>query len=156
MTKEVPITIAHTPDAATLAFIQMVMCDLVRRDIRRFGAEEARRRWLKVSEYYVTEDWWPSVARKVNDVFDEIPEELFHFIHPAVDDNQAKKMHDEVARLVRRFGIQDICLYLLELQSEAKVLLPPAENMYNELGRMGMPTGDGFSLKTFMRYYKRK
>ena len=67
-----------------------------------------------------------------------------------------KKIHDEITRLVKRYGIQDICQYLLEMRDEKKVLLPQsAEKLYNELVRMGMPKGEGFSQKTFMRYYKK-
>ena len=29
------------------------------------------------------------------------------------------------------------------------------EKAYNELVRLGMPDGDGYSLKTFMKHYKR-
>ena len=156
MTKEAPTPIYHLPDASALAFLQKVSCEKVKRDIKLFGPEEALRRWRGVSEYFQTEDWWPSVARKVDDVFVEAPDELFHFIHPTVDVSQEKKIHDEIARLVRRHGIQEICQYLMEMRDEKKVLLPMnAEKLYNELVRMGMPAGEGFSLKTFMRYYKR-
>ena len=156
MTKEAPITICQSPDAAALAFLQKVFCDKVRRDIKRFGVEKAMAGWRVICDYLKTYDWWPSVARKVEDVFDEAPDELFHFIHPAVDVSQEKKIHDEITRLVKRYGIQDICQYLLEMRDEKKVLLPQsAEKLYNELVRMGMPKGEGFSQKTFMRYYKK-
>ena len=47
-------------------------------------------------------------------------------------------------------------MYLYQLSIEKKVLLPQnAEKTYKELVRMGMPNGDGYSLKTFMKYYKR-
>ena len=83
-------------------------------------------------------------------------EELFHFVHPEFDDEEAWLIHDAVKRVVKRQGIQEICQYLLEMRDEKKVLLPQnAEKLYNELVRMGMPDGEGFSLKTFMRYYKR-
>ena len=156
MTKEAPINICQLPDAATLAFLQKVFCDRVRRDIKRLGPEKALAGWRTICDYMKTYDWWPSVARKVEDVFDEAPDELFHFIHPTVDVSQEKKIHDEITRLVKRYGIQDICQYLLEMRDEKKVLLPQsAEKLYNELVRLGMPDGEGYSLKTFMRYYKR-
>lgn len=42
------------------------------------------------------------------------------------------------------------------LENMRLVLLPQlAEKAYNELARMGMPTGDGYSLKTFTKYYQR-
>ena len=82
--------------------------------------------------------------------------ELCHFVHPSVDANQEWLVHDEIVRLVARHGIQEICKYLSQLSDAHKVLLPPnAEKAYNELVRLGMPDGDGYSLKTFMKYYKR-
>lgn len=86
----------------------------------------------------------------------EHDEELFHFIHPLVDSAHEWQVHDEVKRLVRRQGIQEICRYLSQLSEAQKVLLPQnAEKAYNELVRLGMPDGEGYSLKTFTKYYKR-
>jgi len=86
----------------------------------------------------------------------ERDEELFHFIHPLVDSAHEWQVHDEVKRLVRRQGIQEICRYLSQLSEAQKVLLPQnAEKAYNELVRLGMPDGEGYSLKTFTKYYKR-
>ena len=83
-------------------------------------------------------------------------EELFHFIHPSVSGEREWEIHEEVKRLVQRQGIQEICMYLYQLSIEKKVLLPQnAEKTYKELVRMGMPDGEGYSLKTFMKYYKR-
>lgn len=82
--------------------------------------------------------------------------ELCHFIHPSVGADQEWQIHDEIVRLVGRQGIQEICKYLSQLSDAQKVLLPQnAEKAYNELVRLGMPDGDGYSLKTFMKYYKR-
>ena len=78
------------------------------------------------------------------------------FIHPSVDAEQEWQIHDEIARMVARQGIQEICRYLSQLSDEKKVLLPQnAEKAYNELVRLGMPDGEGYSLKTFTKYYKR-
>lgn len=86
----------------------------------------------------------------------ERDEELFHFIHPLVDSAHEWQVHDEVKRLVRRQGLQEICRYLSQLSEAQKVLLPQnAEKAYNELVRLGMPDGEGYSLKTFTKYYKR-
>ena len=82
--------------------------------------------------------------------------ELFHFIHPSVDSQQERQIHKEIKRLVAQQGIQEICLYLKQLADEKRILLPKnAERAYNELVRMGMPNGEGFTLKTFTKYYKR-
>jgi hypothetical protein len=83
-------------------------------------------------------------------------EELFHFIHPSVDSREEWQIHEEVKRLVTRQGIQEICQYLKQLADDRKILLPQnAERAYNELVRMGMPDGEGYSLKTFQKYYKK-
>ena len=89
---------------------------------------------------------------------DAIPagEELFHFIHPEVDDSEEVKIHQAVKKLVKRFGVKEICDYLSQMAREKKVLLPQKPNVaYDELVRMGMPSGEGFALKTFEKYYRK-
>lgn len=89
---------------------------------------------------------------------DAIPvdEELFHFIHPEVEDSEEVKIHKAVKNLVKRFGVKEICDYLSQMASEKKILLPQKPNVaYDELVRMGMPNGDGFALKTFEKYYRK-
>ena len=82
-------------------------------------------------------------------------ETLCLLIDPSVDDEELK-IHNVIKRLVRRQGIQEICTYLYQLKNEKKVMLPQnAEKTYHELVRMGMPGGEGYSLKTFMKYYRR-
>lgn len=83
-------------------------------------------------------------------------EELFHFVHPSVGEDEEWQIHNEVKRLVRRFGIQEICKYLMLLKAENKILLPQSVGVaYQELVRMGMPSGEGFAEKTFTKYYNR-
>ena len=83
-------------------------------------------------------------------------DELFHFIHPEMDEEQERKIHNEVKRLVTKHGIQEICQYLYKMSSQEKILLPQNPGVaYKELTRIGMPDGDGFTLKTFQKYYKR-
>jgi hypothetical protein len=84
----------------------------------------------------------------------ERDEEMFHFVHPELADQEAWRIHDAVKRVVRRQGIQMICQYLAQLRSEKKVLLPPNPSAaYAELVRMGMPSGEGFNETTFRKYY---
>ena len=81
-------------------------------------------------------------------------EEMFHFVHPSLDDEEGWKIHNEVKRLVRRQSIQEICLYLKGMAKEKKVLLPQMPSVaYAELVRMGMPSSEGFSEKHFRNYY---
>lgn len=89
---------------------------------------------------------------------DAIPagEELFHFIHPEVDDSEEVKIHQSVKKLVKRFGVKEICDYLSQMAGEKRILLPQKPNVaYDELVRMGMPNGEGFALKTFEKYYRK-
>lgn len=91
----------------------------------------------------------PAESRQARD------EELCHFIHPSLDGDEEWRIHDEVRSLVKRQGIQEICLYLTQLKKSGKLLLPQSvKAAYSELVRMGMPSGEGFSEKTFQKYYK--
>lgn len=86
----------------------------------------------------------------------ERKEELFHFVHPELGDEEAWRIHDAVKRVVKLQGIQMICQYLSQLKNENKVLLPPNPSAaYTELVRMGMPNGEGFSETTFRKYYNK-
>ena len=86
----------------------------------------------------------------------EHSESLFHFIHPTVGPDREWQIHNEVKRLVAYQGVQEICTYLIQMRQEEKVLLPQMpERAYQELVRLGMPDGEGYALKTFMKYYKR-
>ena len=81
-------------------------------------------------------------------------EELFHFIHPEIEEEEAWHIHKAIKRLVASQGIQEICQYLKHQADTKKVLLPfNAEKIYNELVRMGMPDGEGYTLKTFRNCY---
>ena len=84
-------------------------------------------------------------------------EELFHFVHPELGDEEAWRIHDAVKRVVKLQGIQMICQFLVQLRTENKVLLPPnPAAAYAELVRMGMPDGEGFNEITFRKYYNRR
>lgn len=81
-------------------------------------------------------------------------EKLFQFIHPSIEVEDEWRIHNEVKRLVRRNGIQEICHYLRQLKKDNKVLLPQSPSIaYAELVRMGMPNKDGFNESTFRKYY---
>ena len=81
-------------------------------------------------------------------------EERFHFVHPEIEDDEAWRIHDAVKRLVAYQRVPEICAYLKELKQKGKVLLPSVSAvMYNELVRLGMPTGDGYSEKHFSNSY---
>ncbi len=84
-------------------------------------------------------------------------EDLFHFVHPELDETEAWRIHDTVKRVARLQGIQMICQYLAQLRNDNKVLLPPNPSAaYAELVRLGMPNGEGFSEKTFQKYNSKK
>ena len=80
--------------------------------------------------------------------------ELFKYIHPAICDEEALHIHEEVKRLVIHYGIPEICQYLYQMAGEKKIMLPQMPSLaYNELVRMGMPTTTGYSEKCFQKYY---
>ena len=82
-------------------------------------------------------------------------EELFHFVHPELDEAEAWRIHDAVKRLVVNYRVPDICAYLKEQKQKNKLLLPPNPSpVYEELRRLGMSTGDGYSDKYFASCYK--
>ena len=81
-------------------------------------------------------------------------EERFHFVHPEIEDEEAWRIHQSIKRLVAYQKIPEICAYLKELKQKGKVLLPSVSAvLYNELVRLGMPTGDGYSEKHFSNSY---
>lgn len=81
-------------------------------------------------------------------------EELFHFVHPEIEDEEAWRIHDAVKRLVSHQRVPEICAYLKELKQKGKILLPSVSAvMYKELVRLGMPTGEGYSEKHFTNSY---
>ncbi len=43
-------------------------CTMVENDITMFGVEKAMERWRVVCEMFETEDWWPSVVRRVKPI----------------------------------------------------------------------------------------
>ena len=98
-------------------------------------------------EHTVTEEL-PTDDRRLRN------EERFHFVHPEVEDDEAWRIHDAVKRLVAHQRVPEICAYLKELKQKGKVMLPSISAiMYNELVRLGMPTGEGFSEKHFSNSY---
>lgn len=82
-------------------------------------------------------------------------EVLFGWIDPKISDEREEwEIHDSIKRLVSRRSIQDICVYLKILRDQGRIFLPQSpSNAYNELVRMGMPSGEGFNEKTFQKYY---
>ena len=81
-------------------------------------------------------------------------EELFHFVHPEIEEAEAWRVHDAVKRVVAHQRVPDICAYLRELKQNGKLMLPSIPSvMYHELVRLGMPKDEGFSEKTFTKCY---
>lgn len=104
----------------------------------------------------------PGLEKHLNPTVNEQPEcnqqkpdeELFHFIHPSVDDEEGWKIHYEVKRLVKRMSLPDIIMYLKDMAADKKILLPIVSTIaYDELVRMGMPNNGGFSKDHFRKQY---
>ena len=83
-------------------------------------------------------------------------EEPFHFVHPSLSGEREWEIHEEVKRLVKRQGVQEICRYLQDMEARGDVFLPQMPSVaYAELVRMGMPEEKGYGEKYFMRHYRR-
>lgn len=84
-------------------------------------------------------------------------DKLYKHLHPSIDlKNEGIEIHKAIERLVKNFGVKEICQYLLDMAKAKKILLPEQPSIeYEELKRIGMPHGDGFSLGNFSKYYKR-
>ena len=114
------------------------------------GSEAETNPIVDAEEVKTTESVQPATSKQ------ERNEELFHFVHPELDETEAWRIHDAVKRIVKLQGIQMICQYLTQLKDEKKVLLPPNPSAaYTELVRMGMPDGEGFNEATFRKYYNK-
>lgn len=83
-------------------------------------------------------------------------EELCKFIHPAIDNAKARKIHLVIKRLASTQDIQEICQYLNKMANDELILQPVnPTTAYEELTRMGMPKTAGYSYKTFQKYYRK-
>lgn len=83
-------------------------------------------------------------------------EELCKFIHPAIDNAKARKIHLVIKRLASTQDIQEICQYLNKMANDELILQPVnPTTAYEELIRMGMPKTAGYSYKTFQKYYRK-
>ena len=91
------------------------------------------------------------------EVVQQRSEELTFLLHPAiVDEGEQWRIHDEIKRLVKSQGVQEICKYLSKMRADNRILLPESPSKaYEELVRLGMPKGEGFNIKTFQKYYQR-
>ena len=104
----------------------------------------------------------PGLVKAINSTVNEQPdcnqpepaEELFHFIHPEIEEEEAWRIHKAIKRLVLYQKVPEICAYLKRLADKDKLLLPPNPNfVYEELVRLGMPTGEGYSENYFGKQY---
>ena len=83
-------------------------------------------------------------------------EELCKFIHPAIDNAKARKIHLVIKRLASTQDIQEICQYLNKMANDELILQPVnPTTAYEEMIRMGMPKTAGYSYKTFQKYYRK-
>ena len=76
-------------------------------------------------------------------------------VHIGITDEEERKIIDgQLRRLVRFPSIQDILFQLSKMKKDNKIMIPPAESLYKELVRLGMPTtGRGFSQKNLENSY---
>lgn len=86
---------SSTPYAATFQPTVDLFRQKVEREVRRYGAAEALKRWKLVGEYFQTEDWWPGVARAIEELFDQ-----------AFEDEHRREEERQKASAVAKFADQ--------------------------------------------------
>ena len=133
--------------------------------IDKFTAEELIAIYeLDMMLYLIHQDMMKLQAKGIKSTVNEQPdcnqpepaEELFHFIHPEIEEEEAWRIHQAVKRLVLYQKVPEICAYLKKLAGEDKLLLPPNPSfVYDELVRLGMPKEEGYSEKYFAACYKK-
>lgn len=97
---------------------------------------------------------WREERERKDEAYERRSEELFHFVHPEIEDDEAWRIHDAIKRLVAHQKVPEICQYLHMMARNSKILLPKMPSVaYAELVRMGMPTTAGFSEKYFKKFY---
>ena len=66
-----------TPAAQTPMLLteEQKYCKKVKREIKRYGVDQAMARWRVLCDYMQDEDWWPAVVRAVDEIFDEAYDE---------------------------------------------------------------------------------
>lgn len=75
MTDKLTIPVYESPETISIETVLEHYCKKAKSDIRRYGVEKALERWHVVCDYMQTMSWWPAVAEKVEDLFDEAFEE---------------------------------------------------------------------------------
>ena len=140
--------------AGNTVYVQGSYVDVHDNEVVNLSIDEAGE--VKVGDNQQVRDAEGIQAVRQNGAVGQRTEELFHFVHPELDETEARRIHDAVKRVVKLQGIQMICQDLTQLKGEKKVLLPPIPSpAYTELVRMGMPDGEGFNETTFRKYYNK-
>ena len=85
-------------------------------------------------------------------------EERFKYADPKLGEGDAWRVHFVIKRLVKYLPMIDISRYLWKMEFiDHDVYLPgEPKKAYDELVRMGMPDGKGYSLVTYTKYHKRE
>ena len=85
-------------------------------------------------------------------------EERFNFVDPRLGEADAWRVHFVIKRLVKFLPMIDISRYLWKMEFiDQEVYLPgEPKKAYDELVRMGMSNGKGYSLVTYTKYHKKE
>lgn len=136
-----------------------ISIDEIEEELLAMSPDRAEKSFLLLHEMLGGNTVWhkhfKTIRAKVRGIITpERNEELFHFVRPELDEDEAWHIHDAVKRLVACQKAKEICRYLKELSRQNKVLLPESPSIARrELIRMGMPDGEGFSEKHFSSCY---
>ena len=85
-------------------------------------------------------------------------EERFKFVDPRLSEAEAGRVHFVIKRLVKYLPMIDISRYLWAMEFiDHDVYLPgEPKKAWEELVRMGMPSGKGYNLVTYTKYHKKQ
>lgn len=79
--------------------------------------------------------------------------EFAFFIHPALTKEEAFATNETIKNAVKKLPLKDICSLLHEMEAKGKCLHGSATAVYDDLKRLGLQEGRGFSFKSFQVSY---
>lgn len=117
--------------------------------------------FVKIERFYKA---WKAEAKQTkekpsdNTTSPQAAEELFRFIHPKVtDDDERRKVHQEVKNLVSHFPLPEIFNHLSNMADDERIYYRTLNHavVRKELERLGLPDESipNFSMKTFEKYF---
>lgn len=116
-------TLPPSDDTTAVVAIQSVIdyfkahyCGAVKREIRRNGLEEAVKMWKQEIGLHHTEDWWPPVARAVEQLIDD----AYEARDRKVEEERLRDRKEEEERQRRQVPMFDFAFYNTSTSNSVK------------------------------------